>query len=357
MRRAALLMFAVTVASPGVPSVAGDAPDRTVATRAAVEKAVAWLQERGESWKDSRQCAACHHVPLMTWAMHEAKRRGFAVDDALLKDATDWFFADGDPAKVFQRPSLEEEEYSNPLSMVSLYALLSESSNADDAVHRDSVTRILTSIADAQESDGSFKPFFGRAPIFGSREALTLWLVNVTSWPGQPDELRAIVAEPRRKAMQWLASHREDSETHVLALRLWMLAASGDRSDEAAELVATLKQRQRADGGWSQIERRASDAYATGHVLYAFQIAGVDPQSETMQRGVDYLLKSQAQNGSWDMISRENPPSLVFAVSAVTLKPVKIGEEPNPGAGPRNAEPISFISTAWAAVALVRMLP
>jgi hypothetical protein len=36
MRRAVLLMFAVMVASPGVPSVAGDAPDRTVATRAAV---------------------------------------------------------------------------------------------------------------------------------------------------------------------------------------------------------------------------------------------------------------------------------------------------------------------------------
>ena len=358
--RSPILFFVPLLLSVFCPPAIGFGEDqsaREAFAKSAVEKAVAWLQDRGETWKDSRQCAACHHVPLMTWALHEAKSHGVAIDDELLKDATDWFFAEGDPAKVFQKPSFDEEDYSNPLSMVSIYAAWAESNDPNAAAHREPVARILKSIAGAQEADGSWKPFFGRKPIFGSRESLTLWLTNMTSWPNQPEELQAIVAEPRRKAMEWLKTHHEDTETHVLALRLWMLAASGGDAEQCASLIETLLKRQRDDGGWSQTDTRASDAYATGHVLYAFQIAGVDPNGDAMRRGVDFLLKTQAKDGSWNMISRENPPILAFAVSAVTLKPVKIGEEPQTNSTTRNTEPISFISTAWATVVLSRTLP
>lgn len=330
--------------------------DRQVAIKTAVEKAIGYLQDRGETWKDSRQCAACHHVPLMTWAMHEAKRHAIEIDDELLKSCTDWFFAEGDPAKIFQRNSQEEEEYNNPLSAMSVYALLTETNDPNEPNFRAITKRIMQGIADAQEADGSWKPFFGRAPIFGSRESLALWLTDVTSWPNQPDELRAIIAEPRQKAIAWLKAHSDDIESHVLAMRLWMLATTGGSQDEISALLGKLIKLQRDDGGWSQIESRASDAYATAHVLYAYQIAGVDPKSESVQRGVDYLLKTQAKDGSWLMISRENPPLLTHAVSAVTRKPVLIKSEPNLGTS-RNAEPISFISTAWATVALSRMLP
>jgi hypothetical protein len=334
-----------------------DQPDRQALTRAAVEKAVAWMQDRGENWQDSRQCASCHHVPLMTWALHEAQKHGVAVDDAILKDATDWFFAEGDPAKVFQPAIRDEEEYSNPLALPAIYVAWSESNDPDAAKYREPVRRVLQSIADAQEPDGSWKPFFGRKPILGSREALTLWLTNMTSWPEQPEELRAIMAEPRRKAMDWIATHRDDTDAHVAALRLWMLTANGGDAEQSAALIEDLIKRQHEDGGWSQTEPRASDAYATGHVLYAFQIAGVDPNGEPMRRGVDFLLKTQAENGSWNMISRENPPILTFAVSAVTRKLVKIGEEPPMNSPSRNSEPISFIATAWATAALSRLLP
>lgn len=336
---------------------AEDAADRQAATKQAVQSAINYLQERGETWKDSRQCASCHHVPLMTWAMHEAKRHSVEVDEELLKTTTDWFFAEGDPAKVFSVGSMEEEEYSNPLAAVSIFALMSESNDPNEPNYRVATKRILQGIVQAQEPSGSWKPFFGREPILGnSRESLALWLTNFTSWPNQPEELRAIVAETRQKAIAWLKTHQEDFETHILALRLWMLATSGGGQEEVSSLIERIIKLQREDGGWSQIESRASDAYATGHVLYAFQIAGVDPKSETMQHGVDFLLKTQTKDGSWLMISRENPPILIHALSAVTLKPVMINKEPNPGSS-KNAEPISFISTAWATVALSRMLP
>jgi squalene cyclase len=336
---------------------AEDVADRQAATKTAVQSAINYLQDRGETWKDSRQCVSCHHVSWMTWSMHEAKKHGVEIDEELLKTATDWLFADGDPAKTFQRNSPEEEEYSNPLPMATPFVLLAESNDPDEPARRQFVVRLMKGIVDAQESDGSWKPLFGRKPIIGgSRESLALWLTNITRWPNQPEELQSLVAESRSKAVTWLGSHKEDQETHVIALRLWMLADSGAAKEDIAAVIETLVKRQREDGGWSQIESRASDAYATGNVLYAFQIAGVDPHSEPMRRGVDFLLKTQAKDGSWLMISRENPPILIHAVSAATRKPVLVGQEPNTSTG-RNIEPISFVATAWATVALSRTLP
>lgn len=330
--------------------------ERQAAIKKSVESAIGWLQDRGETWKDSRQCASCHHVTFMTWAMQEAKRHAIEVDEELLKTANEWLFTEGDPGKVFVKPSSEEEDYSNPVSMVSLTAVLTESNNPNEAANRAKTARVFQSIAEAQQADGSWKPFFGRKPLSAPREALTLWLTNLTNLPNQPDELRAIMAEPRRKAKEWLKTHHEDTESHVEALRLWMLADDGTDAEAVASQIERLIKQQREDGGWSQSESRASDAYATGHVLYAFQQAKVDPSSETFRRGVDFLLKTQANDGSWRMISRENPPVLIFAVSAVTRKPVKIGEEPPPVAATRNVEPISFVATAWSTVVLSRML-
>lgn len=336
---------------------AEDAAERQAAIKKSVESAIGWLQDRGETWKDSRQCTSCHHVSYMTWAMQEAKRHAIEVDEELLKTTNEWLFAEGDTAKLFTRPSFEEEDYSNPVSMVSLTAILTESNNPNEAAHRAAIAKVFQNIADSQQADGSWKPFFGRKPLSAPREALALWLTNLTNLPNQPEELRAIMAEPRRKAKEWLKTHHDDTESHVEALRLWMLADEGTDAEAIASQIERLIKQQRDDGGWTQSPTRDSDAYATSHVLYAFQQAKVDPNNESFRRGVDFLLKTQTKDGSWLMISRENPPVLIFAVSAVTKKQVKIGEEPPAVAATRNIEPISFVATAWSSVVLSRMLP
>jgi hypothetical protein len=336
---------------------AEDAGDQQAAIKASVESAIGFLQDRGETWKDSRQCASCHHVPLMTWAMHEVQKHQVAIDEDIYKDTIAWYYTEGDPAKLFNRFIAEEEEYQNPLSLVSAYALMSATNDPKEADHRQYTVKFLQGIIDAQQPDGSFKSFFGRKPIMAKSEALTLWLYNLTSWPNQPEELRAMVAPMRAKALEWLKSHQEDSESHVLALRLWMLASDQDQPQETAALIERILKQQREDGGWSQADNRGSDAYATAHVLFAFQAAGVDATHESLTRGVDFLLKTQAKDGSWPMISRENPPILVHAVSAVTRKPVLIREDPPMEATGKNSEPISFTATAWATVALSKLLP
>jgi Prenyltransferase and squalene oxidase repeat len=62
---------------------------------------------------------------------------------------------------------------------------------------------------------------------------------------------------------------------------------------------------QRSDGGWSQLPTLDSDAYATGEALYALNVAGKMSTSDPVYRkGTDYLLRTQAPDGSWHVKSR-----------------------------------------------------
>jgi hypothetical protein len=48
-----------------------------------------------------------------------------------------------------------------------------------------------------------------------------------------------------------------------------------------------------------------TDAYATGQVLYALNVAAKMPVTDAVYRkGVDYLMRSQAADGSWHVETR-----------------------------------------------------
>ena len=62
---------------------------------------------------------------------------------------------------------------------------------------------------------------------------------------------------------------------------------------------------QRPDGGWNQLPEMRSDAYATGQALYALNVAGkMAVMNSAFQKGVDYLLRTQAADGTWHVQTR-----------------------------------------------------
>ena len=65
-----------------------------------------------------------------------------------------------------------------------------------------------------------------------------------------------------------------------------------------------LLRQQREDGGWAQTPDLASDAYATGQALYTLHELGVSVNDPAYRRGVQYLLQTQAADGSWLVKSR-----------------------------------------------------
>jgi squalene cyclase len=80
---------------------------------------------------------------------------------------------------------------------------------------------------------------------------------------------------------------------------------AGDDPATLKPLAAAILSAQQADGGWRQIDALSSDAYATGQSLYALAKAGgVASSDPAYQRGVKFLLSTQADTGAWRVTSR-----------------------------------------------------
>jgi hypothetical protein len=77
-------------------SISAEATETASASspHAAVERGLQFLRKEAYRWKETRKCAACHHAPTMIWTFNEARRRGYTVDEAALKEITAWAFSD-----------------------------------------------------------------------------------------------------------------------------------------------------------------------------------------------------------------------------------------------------------------------
>jgi hypothetical protein len=58
----------------------------------AVDRGLHYLQQEAFRWKETRQCAACHHAATMIWTFNEARARGYSVDEQALQEIMDWAF-------------------------------------------------------------------------------------------------------------------------------------------------------------------------------------------------------------------------------------------------------------------------
>jgi Squalene-hopene cyclase C-terminal domain len=137
-------------------------------------------------------------------------------------------------------------------------------------------------------------------------------------------------------ARAWLET-AQPSTTQDRSFWLMGLAWSGGGGASIAKAVKELVAAQRADGGWSQLPTMGSDAYATGEALYALNAAGRMSSGDPVYRkGIGYLLRTQAADGSWHVKSR-----------SIWLQPYF-----ETGFPYAHDQWISAAGTAWAAMAL-----
>ena len=154
------------------------------------------------------------------------------------------------------------------------------------------------------------------------------------------DDVREIVDIRVRFATTWLA----EAETRTLddeVFRLMGLKWAGGSRKLISAATDALIAKQRADGGWAQIDGRESDAYATGQSLVALQQdGGIAIDGDVYQRGISFLLRSQRGDGSWFVRSRDYPgrPANRYFESGFPHK---------------NSQFISYAATCWSTSALV----
>ena len=98
----------------------------------------------------------------------------------------------------------------------------------------------------------------------------------------------------------------------------------------------------RYDRAHQIVSAMPTDAYATGQALFALSAAGkMPPNDEAFQKGVDYLLKTQAADGTWHVQTR-----------SIWLQPYFESGFPY-----GRDQFISTAGTAWAAMALATAAP
>jgi squalene cyclase len=114
------------------------------------------------------------------------------------------------------------------------------------------------------------------------------------------------------RARQWLL-RATPITTEDLDMRLTGVAAAGASASDLRKLAEPILARQRPDGGFSQRDGLASDAYATGMTLWALANAGiVQPNDDPYRKGVKFLLTTQASDGSWHVSSRATKFQIYF---------------------------------------------
>ena len=103
-----------------------------------------------------------------------------------------------------------------------------------------------------------------------------------------------------RRAVDWSKQQKpvtnEERAFQLLGLR-WggMVATDATVRKAAQDLIA----KQHSDGGWSQLDSMASDAYATGEALVALKEVGIAPSDASFRKGIQHLLSTQLEDGSW----------------------------------------------------------
>lgn len=265
------------------------------------------------AWKSDHNCVSCHHAAHVVWAFHEAKQAGFAVDEPVLVEMSNWIVESGDGKTSLPRPATAP----NALNSKALYFALSANVQG---------TKLHQTVLADQNADGSWSAWpETRPPIFGGtdRSMTTLALLAILPMAESDPAAKAAVD----KGVEWLDTQEIDDDPQALAMRLVLWSRLGR---EAAPLVKQIKERQRDDGGWGQTDEMASDAWATGQALYA--LAHAMPSNDpAIQRGRRFLVTTQRDDGSWLMTSRPISPS---------------------GAGSSNLVPITGAGSAWAVIGL-----
>jgi Squalene-hopene cyclase C-terminal domain len=187
-----------------------------------------------------------------------------------------------------------------------------------------------------QAPDGRWRILAHRPPIESSDIEVTAASMKALQ-AYAPKARRSEYQKSIQLAAQWLIQSQPRTTEEEAFRQLGLGWAGADRKiiqKAARRLIAE----QRSDGGWAQIPSLASDAYATGQALVALQQSGALQTTDPVyQRGIQFLLNTQLEDGSWHVKSR-----------AISIQPYFESGFPH-----GHDQWISAAASNWAAMALV----
>ncbi|MCF7765596.1 MAG: ankyrin repeat domain-containing protein [Verrucomicrobia bacterium] len=264
--------------------VPADGPERSTMIRDGSQRAIDLMRSSSEVFLKGRDCASCHHQLLPPLAYSMALQRGLHVDALALGHQL---------AEQLSGGSIQ----GGRRGLVALDAL----GYAPDALTAVAAQRVRNE----QNEKGTWFDY-GRPPLEDSAWQEVAWAVRaIKAFPVPGDE--KATAESVERALDWL--RREQPATlNERNFQLLALHWGGEPPEKQQKQVHALLKEQRPDGGWAQLPTLESDAWATGQALYALHEAGgLATDDPAYRRGVDFLLRTQFEDGSWWVKNRTWP--------------------------------------------------
>jgi len=264
----------------------------------ALTKSIALLQRVNSKFMDTGGCVSCHAQNLTSMAVQAARANGVQVDEAVAAGQAktvrlSWAALEQPLLQRIDTPGgTDDVEYS-------LFQMAADGVKADRAIDA-----MIYNLAGRQAKEGNWHngPFGNRAPMEDgdfSRTAMAIRCLRVYGPPSRKTEFDRRV----ESAAAWLkAANPLSTEEHNM--QLLGLVWAGRDLKRLQDQLDNLISLQRGDGGWSQTPGLASDAYATGQVLFTLHELGVPANDRAHRRGAEYLLRTQLNDGSWHVMSR-----------------------------------------------------
>ncbi len=265
----------------------------------AVENAIALLEKQSPQFVRKGGCNSCHSQYLPSAAVALARERGIPAPRQLTQI----------PLGLLEKSAERTMNMAAPSPNSLGYEMFDYAANHRPA---DEYTDSLVHYLKLQQStDGYWATTGNRPPLTYDAYITTAMVIKALRHYSPPAEKRDTEKRLARAAV-WLASAKPVT-TQERAFRLLGLKWAGGDDAMIKKASDDLVEKQRDDGGWSQLPTMGSDAYASGEALYALHEANtMKTTAEVYQRGISYLLRTQAPDGSWHVKTRSFPTQPYF---------------------------------------------
>jgi len=287
------------------PTPVGETPVTPANLAAAVERSLPLLQDVGIAFINQTGCVSCHHNSIVSMAVAAARTHGFRVNEDAAKRETALVatYLESWREHTAQNAFIAGQQDTISYLLVGLGA---DGYTPDAATDAQAIW-----LKRRQAADGRWPAWTLRPPIEAydvTVTALSMRALQLFAPPSRRAEFDTAID----RARGWLTSaHAADTEER--AFRLLGLFWSGAAHDMVAGAAKDLLATQRDDGGWAQTPAMGTDAYATGQALVALRESGsIAADAPAYRKGLEYLLRTQIDDGSWVVESRAVPIQAYF---------------------------------------------
>lgn len=305
MLRRCLIILSLVSGITAANLRADDSAPSVEELRRAIGRSLTLIEKASAGSAEQRKCFTCHNQALPVMVLVEAKKRGFAIDEQNLQRQIQHTIDHLERG----RENYRQGRGQGGKVLTAGYALWTLEAGG---VAANEITADVTGfvLKYQKEADRWSHPG-NRPPSSGSDFTATYVALRSLAYYGTETQ-QADIAARKKVVGKWLLNETpRETEERVFRLRSLRYLDADEATARRAkeELLAS----QREDGGWAQSAEMERDAYATGSVLVALlRETDLTREHPAIRRGVNYLLDTQLEDGSWHVVTRAKPFQTYF---------------------------------------------